>query len=261
MADRTLPARPDLDQYRTQAKELLKGARAADGDAWRRITAHHPRYAASNLSDPPHLVLADAQLVIAREHGIESWPKFVQEIESRVGDEAPRAIWQAAERALEGGDVATLERLLREHEPILRKGPARTSWLGGLRPDFSAGDVKTIVARNHEFDSWDEFAAFEREWRRRGSPVAQFEAAVDAIVTGDVRTLSRLLRERPELIRMRSTRKHHSTLLHYVGANGVEGFRQRTPKNALEVATLLLDAGAEVDANADMYGGSTTVGL
>jgi ankyrin repeat protein len=56
-------------------------------------------------------------------------------------------------------------------------------------------------------------------------------------------------------------RRHHSTLLHYVGANGVEGFRQRTPKNAVQVAEVLLDAGAEVDAMADMYGGATTVGL
>src|SRR5262249_34077436 len=46
---------------------------------------------------------------------------------------------------------------------------------------------------------------------------------------------------------------HHATLLHYVGANGVEGGRQKTPKNAVEVAKILLDAGAEVDALADMY--------
>jgi Ankyrin repeats (3 copies) len=261
MADRALPARPDLDQYRKQAKDLLKRARAGDDEAWHRITAHHPRYAAERRRDPPALALADVQLVIAREHGIASWPKFVQEVEWRLGDDAPRAIWRAAERALESGDVETLERLLREHEDTLRKGPARTSWLGGLRPDFSAADVRSIVASNHEFDNWDQFAAFAQEWKRPGSPVWQFEAAVDAIVAGDVTTLSRLLRERPALIRMRSMRRHHSTLLHYVGANGVEGFRQRTPKNAVDVATLLLDAGADVDANADMYGGATTVGL
>ena len=50
-------------------------------------------------------------------------------------------------------------------------------------------------------------------------------------------------------------------LLHYVGANGVENFRQKTPRNAVEVAEVLLAAGAEVDAMADMYGGSTTLGL
>ncbi len=62
-----------------------------------------------------------------------------------------------------------------------------------------------------------------------------------------------MLRGHPDLARARSTRRHHATLLHYVGANGVEGGRQKTPKNAVEVAKTLLDAGAEADALADMY--------
>src|SRR6476660_4919015 len=47
-------------------------------------------------------------------------------------------------------------------------------------------------------------------------------------------------------------------LLIYVGANGVEDERQRTPANAVEIAQMLLDAGAEVDAEADLYGGGVT---
>jgi ankyrin repeat protein len=47
---------------------------------------------------------------------------------------------------------------------------------------------------------------------------------------------------------------HRATLLHYVAANGVEGYRQKTPRNAVEVARVLLRAGAEVDALADLYG-------
>jgi ankyrin repeat protein len=62
-----------------------------------------------------------------------------------------------------------------------------------------------------------------------------------------------MLAETPDLVRARSTRRHHATLLHYVAANGVEGDRQRTPENAVEVATIVLDAGAEPDALADMY--------
>src|SRR5712691_6501688 len=73
--------------------------------------------------------------------------------------------------------------------------------------------------------------------------------------------LTRLLHDEPELIRARSARRHHSTLLHYVGANGVEAFRQHTPQNAVAIAEVLLDAGAEVDTVADMYGGSTALGL
>jgi hypothetical protein len=51
-------------------------------------------------------------------------------------------------------------------------------------------------------------------------------------------------------------------LLHYIAANGVEYYREEYPKNALVLLDLLLDAGAEVDAKADMYGGGvTTLGL
>lgn len=89
-----------------------------------------------------------------------------------------------------------------------------------------------------------------------------FEAAADAIVEGDIETLSSLLRENPDIVRACSSREHHASLLHYVAANGVEGWRQKTPKNVVEIAKLLLDAGAEVDATAEMYGGEcTTLGL
>ena len=48
-------------------------------------------------------------------------------------------------------------------------------------------------------------------------------------------------------------RRHHATLLHYIAANGVEGMRQRTPVNALDIARLLLDTGSDPNALADMY--------
>jgi hypothetical protein len=92
--------------------------------------------------------------------------------------------------------------------------------------------------------------------------VLEFEAAADAIIAGDAATLERLLRENPELVRARSTREHRATLLHYVSANGVEDFRQKTPKNVVKIAEILLASGAEIDAEADMYGGgATTLGL
>jgi ankyrin repeat protein len=89
-----------------------------------------------------------------------------------------------------------------------------------------------------------------------------FEQAVDAVVAGDVDMLTRLLRAKPELAKARSARPHRCTLLLYVGANGVEHERQKTPPNVLDVAKILLDAGSEVDAEADLYGGgATTLGL
>jgi ankyrin repeat protein len=118
------------------------------------------------------------------------------------------------------------------------------------------------VAREHGFASWPKFVKHLQGLTDKNSPIAIFEKAVDAIVSGDVHTLRKLLRAHPELARARSTREHRSTLLHYVSANGVEDFRQQTPNNIVEITGLLLEAGADVNAESDAYGGrSTTLGL
>jgi ankyrin repeat protein len=113
-------------------------------------------------------------------------------------------------------------------------------------------DAQVVVARDYGFESWADLAEFTIAVSRDG-PVARFEAAVEAVVSGDIAVLESLLGENPELVRARSTRRHHATLLHYLGANGVEAARQKTPGNAVAVAKLLLDAGAEVDALAELY--------
>ena len=166
-------------------------------------------------------------------------------------------VWRQAERAVIAGDVATLDGLLRAHEPLFRESRPPASTPSGLAPDYSAGDARPIIARNHEFDGWEAFESFQRAITQRSSDVTQFETAADAIVTGDVATLERLLTENRELIRARSARRHHSALLHYVAANGIEYFRQKTPRNAPDVARLLLRAGADIESAADMYGGGS----
>jgi hypothetical protein len=172
------------------------------------------------------------------------------------------AIWKSAEDALVAGDDATLDHLLREYEKMFRTEQPRSSWFGGLTPDYKDGDARTIIAHSHFFESWAQFAEFASKVKDPSSPVARFERAVEAVVAGDAAPLERALRESPELVRARSARTHHSMLLHYVGANGVESWRQRTPNNAVQIVEILLAAGAEIDAAADMYnGGCTTLGL
>ena len=123
-------------------------------------------------------------------------------------------------------------------------------------------DAQLFVARAHGFARWPKFLKHLQALARDLSPVSTFEAAVDAIVAGDKDVLAKLLAAHPALARARSTREHRSTLLHYVSANGVEDFRQKTPGNIVEIARLLLNAGADVNAESDAYGGrSTTLGL
>jgi ankyrin repeat protein len=81
---------------------------------------------------------------------------------------------------------------------------------------------------------------------------APFFQAVEAITTGDELALSALLQAHPTLIHERTPDAHRATLLHYIGANGVEP--QRSPKNAPAIARILLKAGAEPDALASIYG-------
>jgi hypothetical protein len=177
-------------------------------------------------------------------------------------------------RTFEAGDAGAM-RWVRRYHPRLPGRPDTNdrnnvshSALRQLR--LSVAEAQFIVARQHQFENWEQFTKHIEALNQKGSPVSRFEAAVKAIVTGDVATLKRLLRESPELIRARSTREHRATLLHYVGGNAVEDYRQKTPKNIVKVAEVLLQAGAEVDADLD-YGparelhperiGSTTLGL
>jgi ankyrin repeat protein len=140
-------------------------------------------------------------------------------------------------------------------------------WLKYTQTDEQAArcrlaDAQFFVARGHGFASWPKFTRHLEGLKRAHSPVSNFEAAADAIVDGDLETLEKLLNENPSLVRSRSSREHRSTLLHYVSANGVEDFRQKTPKNIVEITELLLTSGSDVNAESDAYGGrSTTLGL
>ena len=126
----------------------------------------------------------------------------------------------------------------------------------------SLADAQHVLARLHGFESWPRFGEHLRALRGTSTDEAQFEAAADAVVTGDLDRLRELLASTPTLIRARSSRRHRSTLLHYVAANGIEDVRQQTPANIVSVARLLIEAGAEIDAvNGDHGGNGTALGL
>jgi ankyrin repeat protein len=122
---------------------------------------------------------------------------------------------------------------------------------------LKSDDARLVIAHRHAFDSWADLEGYVEAVQ--GDPaVRRFEEAVEAVVHGDLGTLRKLLDRDPDLVRARSTRRHHATLLHYIAANGVEGERQQTPSNAVEVAMLLLERGAEPDALAEMYDNKCT---
>jgi ankyrin repeat protein len=82
MPDRILPDRPNLEQYKKQAKELHHAADIGEPAALARLRKHHQRLRDLAPDRPQAITLADAQLVLAREHGYESWPAFAKHIET-----------------------------------------------------------------------------------------------------------------------------------------------------------------------------------
>ncbi len=160
----------------------------------------------------------------------------------------------------ESGDLDALRNVLRR----IQHDHPQSGNLGNLPPTDAKptlADAQLVIAREHGFESWPAFANHIEGLNCQTSAVAKFESAVDAVVQGDVVKLEHLLRDNPELIHQRSTFLHHATLLNYVGANGVENYRQKTPPNALQIAETLLRAGADVNASAAIYGSSDTLGL
>lgn len=100
--DRHFPVRPNLEQLKHQAKELLRAIRRGDPSAVADVRNHHPRSIA-----PAGAKLADAQLVLARSYGLSSWPRLVTAC--RITD----AIWR--------GDVGTVRAMLLKDPRLLHE--------------------------------------------------------------------------------------------------------------------------------------------
>jgi hypothetical protein len=83
MTAQPLPVRPDLDQLKRQAKELLKAYRAGDPAARQRWSTRASEDAAAR--EPVHARLRDAQRVIARAYGFPSWDALRTHVEAIVG--------------------------------------------------------------------------------------------------------------------------------------------------------------------------------
>lgn len=82
MSVRQLPPRSSLRQLKSQAKDLRKAAASLDASALTRIRTHHPRFNSGPEPDIAALTLQEAQLVVAREYGFDSWPRLTEAVES-----------------------------------------------------------------------------------------------------------------------------------------------------------------------------------
>ena len=110
---RALRETPDIDQLRRQAKELLEAYRAQSPDAVTEVDAHH------RTATPDTFALHDAQFVLARSYGFESWPKLKAAVEGVTTKQLHEAVKK--------GDLGAVRALLAQRPEIidlLREGPS-----------------------------------------------------------------------------------------------------------------------------------------
>ena len=121
---------------------------------------------------------------------------------------------------------------------------------------FTLEDARNCVAKDFSFENWAEV-------KRLGDlkPDVRFEALVDSLLSGDLNAIKNAIASSPELVHQRSSYPHKSTLLHYTGSNGVEGYRQVVPLNLVDIVDTLLSSGADLSLEALVYGGCTAENL
>jgi len=110
--DRHFPVRPNLEQLRHQAKDLLRAIKQNDAAAVEELRKHHPE-----AIDPAKAKLADAQFVLARSYGLASWPRLV------TACHMTDAIWR--------GDVEAVRDLVLKNPRLLHeaaRGIADSNW-------------------------------------------------------------------------------------------------------------------------------------
>ena len=107
--NKKLPARPNLEHLRSQAKTLLARMRAGDVAAARIFSKHHPE--AKNMSPAQVMAagfrLADAQSTVARKNGFGGWPglaRYVERLRSLEGTWAFRSLEIDGQVMPVGGD-------------------------------------------------------------------------------------------------------------------------------------------------------------
>jgi ankyrin repeat protein len=104
---------PDIDQLRRQARELLEAYRAQSPDAVVEVGAYH------RTATPDTFALHDAQFVLARSYGFESWPKLKAAVEG--------VTTKRLHEAVQKGDLRAVRALLARRPEIvdlLREGPS-----------------------------------------------------------------------------------------------------------------------------------------
>jgi ankyrin repeat protein len=231
---RTLPARPDLDQQKKLAKELLRAFRAGDREAAARLRAELP--------DKAELSLTDAQYVLAREYGFSSWRELRDRIEQQTVAQLPPI--ERFKRAVHEGDAKSLRAVLERHADVRAQIDA---------PIFSFDSPALVTISGDHLAAIDVLLEFGADPNRRsdwwaggfhplyGKRGAAAERLLAAGAVPDACAAANL--DRPDLLA--AMLAEDPARVHERGGDG------QTPLHfarSRAVVDLLLAAGADVDA-------------
>jgi ankyrin repeat protein len=242
---RSLPNRPHLDQLRRQAKRLLDAFVAGAGDAVAEVNAHYRQ------ADAKTFALHDAQLVVARAYGFESWPKLkafvdgattrrlIDAIRARGLDEVRSLLNARPELArMSHANLQLLHHAVLANEPgIVRVLMAHgANARDGVYPHREATTAHAIAEQRGYRDIVRIIEEEEQKRREQRSGVVGVPAGDElyrAIERGDLPRVRAMLDENPALVHTRHPTINVSPL--HVAARGLH----------LHIVSVLLDRGAD----------------
>jgi hypothetical protein len=204
MSDRhfELPAHPDLEYYRKQAKHLQRAYETGDAAAQARV--------ADALGDRSagRFVLSDAQFVLAQEHGFRTWAEFRAHILSQsasddrpvsrlagLGPGAYASMADALLTDLRGNVPGTLQRL---RAAVPRRAADTDPSAAEL------ADARLIIARELGFPTWRELMSFAeksvRDLAERHERFRRLRPQAEALLAGDNGRLARVTAEQADIL-------------------------------------------------------------
>jgi ankyrin repeat protein len=225
---RKLREHPDLDQLRRQAKELLEAFRAGETEASADVAAHY------RGADPAKFALHDAQLVLARSYGFDSWPKLKAYVDGLTVERLAQFVRandleQARAMLARRPELANMQMSYgNEHRPlhyaVMGRLAEMTRLLMQLGADARCGihphrDETTplVIARERGYDEIAAIIEEEEQRRREGAPAGSTQDELtEAIADGDDERAIAMLEA--DLSRAHATDRDGSTALHIASA-------------------------------------------
>jgi hypothetical protein len=238
---RELPSKPNLDQLRIQAKELLRSHKSHDAEAIGRIKGSHPQFThkSSEHIREVKLRLSDAQLIVAREYGFASWPKLKAHVDNlKIQKEDPMMLLH---NAFKDDDASLVRQLLRRYPEFKSKVNEPIGDFGGpaITLARSAAMIDVLLEAGADIDA-------KSNWWAGGFGLlhsGKVELARHAIERGaivDVHAAARL----GMTDRLRELISANPELVH---ARGGDGQMPLHFASTVEIADYLLKQGADIN--------------